>query len=400
MRDRAEDTRRLAELLVGFGADVQPGEIVGVTAYLGQEELAREIARASYRRGAKWVDVLWWDPWVKHARIELAPEETLDYIPPWIGGRMRWLGEEHAARVSLVGPNPEAAAGLDPARAGRDVLPFVAEIVQVVNAQTTSWTAGPGPTRPWAEQVYPGLEGDEALDRMWSEIAHVCRLDEDDPIAAWDERMTTLKSAAARLTERRFDAVHFTGPGTELTVGLLPSSSWLGAEFRTVEGKRHFPNLPTEEVFATPDPARVDGHVTATKPLEFYGSHIDGIRVRFEGGRAVEIDADSGAEALRGIASKDEGAARLGEVALVDGDGRIGPLGTVFHETLLDENSASHIALGNGYTIPVEDEADRKRVNESAIHTDFMIGGPEVDVDGVTRDGERVPVLRAGVWQI
>jgi aminopeptidase len=400
MRDRSGDTRRLADLLVGFGADVRPGEIVGVTAYLGQEELVREIARAAYRRGAKWVDVFWWDPWVKRARIELAPEDSLDYVPPWIGGRMRWLGEEHAARVSLVGPNPEAAAGLDPARAGRDVLPFVGEIVEVANAQTTSWTAGAGPTIPWAEQVYPDLQGEDALDRMWAEIAHVCRLDEADPIAAWHERMRTLKTVAARLTERRFDAVHFSGPGTELTVGLLPSSSWLGAEFTTVDGKRHFPNLPTEEVFATPDPDRVDGHVAATKPLAFYGSHIDGIRVRFAGGRAVEIDADSGADALRGIASKDEGAARLGEVALVDGEGRIGPLGTVFHETLLDENSASHIALGNGYTIPVEDEADRARVNRSAIHADFMIGAPEVDVDGVTRDGERVPVLRGGVWQI
>jgi aminopeptidase len=235
---------------------------------------------------------------------------------------------------------------------------------------------------------------------MWTELRHVLRLDEPDPVAAWRERATTLKGAAARLTERRFDAVHFSGPGTELTVGLLPSSRWLAAEFTTVDGKVHYPNLPSEEVFATPDPARVEGHVTATKPLEFYGSNIDGIRVRFEGGRAVEIDADTGADALRGIAAKDDGATRLGEVALVDGEGRIGPLGTVFHETLLDENSASHIALGNGYTIPVDDEADRARVNRSAIHTDFMIGSPEVDVDGVTAEGERVPVLRGGAWQI
>jgi len=160
------------------------------------------------------------------------------------------------------------------------------------------------------------------------------------------------------------------------------------------------PNLPSEEIFATPDPERAEGYVTATKPLEFYGSQIDGIRVRFEGGRAVEIDADKGADALRGIAAKDDGGSRLGEVALVDGEGRIGPLGTVFHETLLDENSASHIALGNGYTIGLADEADHARANVSAIHTDFMIGSPEVDVDGVTAAGERVPVLRGGAWQI
>jgi aminopeptidase len=400
MRDRSEDVRKLADLLVGFGADVQPGEVVGVTGFLGQEALVRQIAAAAYQRGARWVDVFWFDPWVKRARLEHAAEDTLDFVPPWLGQRMRWLGEVRAARVSLVGPNPRAMAGLDPARSGRDVLPFLKETVEVVNEQTTSWTAGPGVTREWAAQVHPDLPPDDALERMWDEIVHVCRLDEPDPIAAWRERMTTLKSSAARLTERRFDAVHFSGPGTDLTVGLLPSSSWLGAEFTTVEGKVHFPNLPSEEVFATPDPDRVDGHVTATKPLEFHGSHIEGIRIRFEGGRAVQIDADSGAEALRGIASKDAGAARLGEVALVDGQGRIGPLGTVFHETLLDENSASHIALGQGYLIPVEDEADRERVNKSAIHADFMIGSLEVDVDGITRDGERVPVLRGGEWQI
>ena len=400
MRDRSDDIRALADLLVGFGADVRPGEIVGVAGYLGQEALVREIAASAYRRGAKWVDVLWFDHWVKRARLEHAAEETLPYVPPWLGQRMRWLGDVRAARVSLVGPNPEATAGLDPARTGQDVLPFLEETVQVVNDRTTSWTAGPGVTEAWAAQVHPELSREDAYQRMWDEIVHVCRLDEPDPIAAWEERMAALKSAAARLTERRFDAVHFSGPGTDLTVGLLPSSRWLGAEFTTVEGKVHFPNLPSEEVFATPDPERADGHVTATKPLEFHGSRIDGIRVRFEGGRAVQIDADSGAEALRGIASKDEGAARLGEVALVDGQGRIGPLGTVFQETLLDENSASHIALGNGYTIPVEDEREHERVNVSAIHADFMIGSPEVDVDGITAGGERVPVLRAGEWQI
>jgi aminopeptidase len=400
MADRAADIGKLADLLVGFGANVQPGEIVGITAQLGNEPIVREVARAAYERGARWVDVFWWDPWVKRARIEHADDSTLDFVPPWIGARMRWLGEEHAARITFVGHDPAAAAGLDPARAGRDVLPFVAEIPQVVNDQTTSWTAAPYPNAAWAAQVYPGLPEDEALDRMWSELRHVLRLDEPDPVAAWRERATTLKSVAARLTERRFDAVRFSGPGTELTVGLLPSTRWLAAEFTTVDGKVHYPNLPSEEIFATPDPERAEGYVTATKPLEFYGSHIDGIRVRFEGGRAVEIDAESGAEALRGIAAKDEGATRLGEVALVDREGRIGPLGTVFHETLLDENSASHIALGNGYTIPVEDEADRARVNQSAIHTDFMIGSPEVDVDGITAEGDRVPVLRGGAWQI
>ena len=211
--------------------------------------------------------------------------------------------------------------------------------------------------------------------------------------------MRAIVASAERLSERRFDAIHLRGPGTDLTVGLLPSHRWLGADFTTVDGLTHYPNLPTEEIFTTPDPERVDGHVSATMPLEVYGSFISGIEMTFEGGRATKVDADEGAEALRSIVAK-EGADRLGELALVDGEGRIGPLGTVFYETLLDENAASHIALGNAYTFPLEDEADRARANRSDLHVDFMIGSPEVDVDGITRDGATVPVLRGGAWQI
>ena len=212
--------------------------------------------------------------------------------------------------------------------------------------------------------------------------------------------MTALRQAAANLTERRFDAIHLHGPGTDLTIGLFSSSIWEGAEFTTVDGLEHYPNIPSEEVFTTPDPLRADGHVSATLPLELYGTIIRGLRVQFEGGRAVKIDADENAETMRAAVSKDDGATRLGELALVDGGGRIGPLGTVFFDTLLDENAASHIALGSAYDLAVGDEADKARINQSSIHIDFMIGSPELDVDGITPRGEHVPVLRNGAWQI
>ncbi|HZG36503.1 MAG TPA: aminopeptidase [Gaiellaceae bacterium] len=400
MRDRSGDRARLADLLVGFGANLQPGQILAVTAHLGMEEMARELARAGYLRGAKYVDVFWWDQLVKRARLEHADEATLDFVPPWIGQRLRWLSEERAARVSLAGTSAAAFAELDPARTGRDILPYVAEVGEIVNARTTNWTAAPYPNAEWAARVHPELPPDEALDRLWDEIVHVCRLDADDPAEAWRERMEVVKAAAARLTERRFDALHLRGTGTDLTIGLLPSSRWLAADFETVGGITHYPNLPTEEVFTTPDPTRVDGHVSSTRPLEMHGSYVSGIRIRFEQGRAVEVDADEGAGALRAAVARDEGASRLGEVALVDREGRIGPLGTVFYETLLDENAASHLALGNGYTFPLEDEADRARANRSGIHVDFMVGSNELDVDGLTRDGERVPLLRGGSWQL
>jgi aminopeptidase len=230
-------------------------------------------------------------------------------------------------------------------------------------------------------------------------VVHVCRLDEEDPIAAWSERIGALVDAAERLSRHHFVEVHFEGAGTDLHVGLLPTSKWICASFDTVDGIRHMPNLPSEEVFSAPDPQRVDGVVAATKPLDLQGTIVEGLRVTFEDGRVTQIDADANADALRARVALDDGAARLGEVALVDRQGRIGPLDTVFFNTLLDENAASHIAFGTGFPFLVE-EPDVSRVNDSATHVDFMIGSPELDVDGVTADGERVPVLRGGDWQI
>jgi len=400
VRDRSHDIKRLADLLVGFGANLQPGQILGVTAYLGMEEAARAVARAAYERGARYVDVFWWDHLVKRERLEHAADETLDFVPPWIEQRMQWLSDERAARVTLTGTSASVFDGIDPSRTGRDLLPYVSAVPRIVNERTTNWTAGPCPNPGWAARVHPELSPDEALDKLWDEMVYVLRLDSDDPVAAWRERMKAIVASADRMTERRFDSLHLKGPGTDVTIGLLPSSKWLGADFETADGRTHYPNLPTEEVFTTPDPERVDGYVSATMPLELYGSFMNGIRIEFEGGRAVKIDADEGADALRATAAKDDGASRLGEIALVDKEGRIGPLETVFYETLLDENAASHIALGNAYTFPVEDEADRARVNKSGIHVDFMIGSNELDVDGITREGDRVPVLRGGSWQI
>jgi aminopeptidase len=391
---------QLAELAV-FGANVQEGQLVAVTSYVGKEEITRKIVHNAYVRGARYVDVVYFDQWVKRERLAHAPEETLDFIPPWMTERLRYLSDEHAARVSLSGPHaPRALEGIDPARAGSDLLPYLPETGEVVNKATTNWCIVPAPTRGWAEAVYPDLDPDRAYEQLWEAVAHICRLDDGDATEAWTARIAQLKENAGRLTERRFDAIRLHGPGTDVTIGLLPSSAWHAGDFTTVDGVRHYPNIPTEETFTTPDPERVDGHVTATMPLELYGMVIKGIRVEFSGGRAVKIDADEGAEALRAAAAKDEGAGRLGELALVDREGRIGPLRTVFLDTLIDENAATHIALGNGYESPVEDEADRARVNRSHIHIDFMIGSSELAVDGITRDGDAVPVLRNGSWQI
>src|SRR5579875_1266218 len=391
----------LAELAVRQGANVQPGQIVALSSEPGKEHLARAVAEAAYAAGAKFVDLTVFDVYLKRARAQHAERDSLGYVPPWIRERVLALGDHHAARIALSGPvSPHALDDVDPALISLDLLPRVPESMKILNDSTTNWTIVPCPTPGWAALVHPDLPVDEALDRLWRDIAHICRLDEENPIAAWETRLEHLQRVAGALTELRLDRVRFQGPGTDLTVGLLPSSRWIAAKLRTVDGVEHQPNIPTEEVFATPDPERVDGIVASTKPLFTSGTTVTGLKVRFEGGRAVGIDADQGAEVVRGMVATDEGAARLGEVALVDREGRIGPLDTVFFDTLLDENAASHIALGAGYQVAVEDPEEHARVNRSVIHTDFMIGSNEVSVTGVRPSGEEVPLLRNGQWQV
>jgi aminopeptidase len=396
-----ETIAKLADLAVRVGANVQPDQIVSISGEPHKEHLVRATAEAAYKAGARFVDVQWFDPWVKRARIAHARDETLGFVPPWYGQRMLALGEHRAARIAFSGPTaPGILDGLDPVRAGRDRLPSLKESVKVLGDRTTNWTIVPGPNPVWAALVHPDLEPDAALQRLWEQIVHVCRLDEDDPQAAWRQRTGQLQAAARNLSGRGFDALHYEGPGTDLTVGLLPAHSWIAGTLTTVGDITHNANLPTEEVFTSPDPERTEGLVSATKPLVLAdGTVVRDLVMRFEGGRAVEVTASTAQDTMRTIVGRDPGAARLGEAALVDDEGRIGKLDTVFYDTLLDENAASHLAIGVGFPFAVgADQQDR--VNQSEIHIDFMIGGPDLTVTGITADGDRVPVLVRGRWAV
>jgi aminopeptidase len=392
---------RLAELAVS-GANVQPGQVVVVNAEHAQADLARAVTAAAYRHGARFVEVIYFDPYVKRARIQLAAADTLSFVPEWLGEALVAHAEGRGARIVLASvTEPHAFDGLDPERAGKDRLPALKENSRIVGERMVNWCVIAAPHPSWATLVYPQLGESEASERLWREIEHVLRLDEADPIGAWTERMAILQEHARTLSGHGFDAMHLVGPGTDLTVGLFRSARWLGGGMETAAGLRHFPNLPTEEVFTTPDPARTEGYVTSTKPLVLTGGAIiRGLRVRFEHGRATEIEADENGAALRHMVEVDDAAARLGELALVDGSGRVGPLGTVFYHTLLDENAASHIALGSGFPFLLEDEGERSRTNLSALHIDFMIGSAELEVTGIGAGGERTPVLRDGAWQL
>jgi aminopeptidase len=393
---------RYAKLIVEVGTNVQPGQNVLMIGAPTAAPLLRAVAAEAYARGARFFDPWYFDPQVKRIRAEVAAEDTLEFVPPWYPERILQLGEGHGVRIS-VSPTipPGLMDGVDPAVIGRDQLPKLPGHLSVINARTTNWCVVPWATLDWARIVHPELDDDAALAKLWEQLVYMLRLDTDDAGAAWRERVGELHAVGKRLDAAGLDALRFEGPGTDLTVGLLPTSQFAGEApgSTTVDGVVFNPNLPTEEVFTTPDPTRTEGVVTATKPLDVDGTVVRGLRVRFEGGRAVQIDADENADVLRARVAKDDGAARLGEVALVDREGRIGKTGTVFFNTLLDENAASHVALGNAYAAPVGEE-DRDRINESAIHIDFMIGSDTVAVTGRTRAGSDVPVLRDGTWQL
>jgi aminopeptidase len=394
---------RYADLIVSVGANVQPGQVVAVEALAGAQPLVHRIVRRAYELGARYVDVAYFDPWVKRIRDELAAEETLEWVPPWLGRRLVDLGALDAARIVLVPIVPPGLMdGVDPARAGRDRLPSLQEVFKLIDERSVAWTISPYPTEEWARVVFPDLDDGAALEALWRDIEHVCRLDEPDPAEAWVRRIDEIWQVASRIDARDLDSLRFEGPGTELTVGLLPSSRFAkeGGSSTTRTGVRHVPNLPTEELFTTPDPERTEGVVSATKPLDVGGAIVTGLRIRFEGGRAVEIEAEANADALRQRCAIDAGASRLGEVALVDRESRIGRLGRIFYNTLLDETAASHLALGDAYAAPLADPEDVARINESAIHVDFMVGSDDVTVTGLTKRGDEVPILVGGSWQV
>jgi aminopeptidase len=392
-----------ADLIVRIGTNLQSGQTLLINALLDHAPLVRELTEAGYRAGARFVDVTYVDMHVRRSFIEHASEEDLTYTQPWTLARSSSL--DGNALIMIAGdPEPTLLADLDPSRVGkaRAIKALEAQLASQ-NARTVNWAIAAYPTAGQAQQMF----GEPDVERLWAAYQAAVRLDQEDPVAAWQAHSEKLIARSKQLDDHAFDAIRFSGPGTDLMVGLLPGARWMGGGGETVDGIFHVANLPTEEVFTAPDWRRTEGTVRSTRPLALAGMIVEGLELRFEAGKAVEVRASVGADTVTAQMDSDDFGRALGEIALVDGESAVGKTGLTFFDTLFDENAACHIAYGAAVTFGIDgldglspDELRARGINVSNVHTDFMIGGPEVAVDGITKDGTAVPILREDVWQL
>ncbi|GAA3767603.1 aminopeptidase [Terriglobus aquaticus] len=403
-----EKLDRLALVAVRVGLNLQPEQEVVISASLDHVPFVRRITEHAYKAGAKAVTTLYADDETILARYKYAPDASFDFTPKWLADGIAAAYGSGAARLGIAGANPALLKDQDPAKVSRANVATskaMKPAMEPITRHAINWSILAGATPAWAKLVFPHLHEAEAVPALWEAIFKASRITGDDPVADWKQHGQNIAAQVDRLNEKRYSALHFRGPGTDLTVGLADDHLWAGGGGVCGNGIFCNANIPTEECFTTPHKDRVSGTVSASKPLSHQGTLIENIQVRFEGGRIVEANASAGQDALRKLISVDEGASRLGEVALVPHSSPIAQSGLLFWNTLFDENAASHIALGQAYATCIRegehmDEATlaAKGANTSLIHVDWMIGSGEVDVDGVRTDGTSEPLMRQGEW--
>jgi len=399
---------RLAEIAVRVGLRLRQGQEVVVTAPVEALPLVRRITAHAYRAGASLVTTLFNDDETTLQRFRYGSEESFDHAAGWLYDGMASAFKAGAARLAVVGDDPALLSSQDPAKVARAnrarSIAYKPALDHIVNFDV-NWSIVSCATPAWAKAVFPNVPPSDALALLWEAIFQASRVDGFDPIAAWAQHDHELSMRTALLNKKRYAALRFRGPGTDLTVGLADDHQWEGGATMAKNGIVCNANIPTEEVFTTPHRLRVNGTVRATRPLSYQGTLIEDIAVRFEEGQIVESHARSGADVLAKVLSTDDGARRLGEVALVPQSSPISQSGILFYNTLFDENAASHIALGQAYAKCIRggaqltpDELTRRGANTSLIHIDWMIGSAEIDVDGLDAAGTSEPVMRKGEW--
>ncbi len=403
---------QLARVAIEVGLGLARGQELVMTAPLDAVPLARRIIEQAYRAGASLVTTLYSDDEALLLRYRYAPDEAFDTAAGWLYDGMGAAYKRGAARLAITGASPLLLSNEDPGKVGRAnqaVSKAYRPALELITRHEINWTIVASATPAWAAAMFPDDPPEAAMAKLWDAIFRTTRVDGrvdgEDPVSNWKAHDASLQRRAALMNDKRYSALHYRGPGTDFRLGLADDHLWMGGGTRAGNGLYCIPNMPTEEIFSTPHKDRADGTVRASKPLSYQGTMIEGIEVRFEAGRIVQANATRGLEVLERLISTDDGARRLGEVALVPESSPIAASGLLFYNTLFDENAASHIALGQAYTSCLKDgdkltpeELAAKGANDSLIHVDWMIGSSELDIDGITATGVAEPLMRKGEW--
>lgn len=399
---------KYAELAVKIGVNIQPNQYLYIAASIESAPFVQAVTKIAYEVGAKQVFVDYTDDQITRARYELAPEDSFDFFPPWKVQEREWLAEQGAAFMSIVSQSPDLLSGIDSKRIAafqKASGTALNKYRQYVQSDKISWTVIAAPSKQWASKVFPELPEEKQADALWDAIFKATRADLDNPVEAWAQHNDNLHEKVDYLNNKNYAKLHYTAPGTDLTIELPKGHLWCGAGSVNEKGDEFMANMPTEEVFTVPHKDGVNGYVSSTKPLSYGGNIIDNFKLTFENGRIVKVEAEQGEEVLKNLVATDEGSHYLGEVALVPFHSPISQSNILFYNTLFDENASNHLAIGSAYAFCIEggktmsrDELKANGLNESITHVDFMIGSEQMNIDGITADGQAEPVFRNGNW--
>ena len=400
--------QKYADVTVKVGLNLHAGQKLFILAGIHDYPLVRVITKSAYQAGAPLVSVLWDDEEIDHIHVKNAAQEALAELPDWPSNAALEFAETGAALLYIASRNPDVFADVDPERLSIHQMAGLKKwekFNDIITRDAVNWSVISYPTEEWAAKVFPDVSGEAAVQKLWEAIFETCRVDQPDPVGAWMSHIVDLRKRSGYLNAKRYSALHYQAPGTDLTVGLPERHCWLAAQMRAENGIEFTANMPTEEVFTMPHKDQVNGTVNVSRPLVVRGNIVEDFAFTFENGKITEMHARKGAEHLQKLLDTDEGAKSIGEIALVPNSSPVSQRGHLFYNTLFDENAASHIALGRAYRFSMaggnemtEEEFQANGGNFSLTHNDFMIGSDKMDIDGILPDGRREPIMRSGEW--
>ena len=404
----SQSLQKYADVVVRVGLNLRAGQRLIISAGIFDYPLVRLVTTSAYSAGARYVDVIWEDEETTHIHLKIAPKDALSEIPNWSSNATLEFIESGDALLGISSRNPDVFSDVDPERVSihqNANLKKFEKVYDFIMRDAINWSVISNPSFEWASKIFPDMTKEQAVEKLWEAIFQTCRVDQPDPIAAWQKHITDLKKRSEYLNAKHYTALHYQAPGTDLTIGLPERHLWVAAQMRAENGVEFTANMPTEEVFTMPHKDRVNGIVSASRPFVVAGNIVQNFTLNFENGKIINFTAKKGEDTLKKLIETDEGSTRIGEVALVPNSSPVSQRGHLFYNTLFDENAASHIAIGRAYRFTMnggsemtEEEFQANGANFSLTHNDFMIGSPQMDIDGIKEDGTREPVMRAGEW--